>query len=151
MSWFPKKSVLVPIDFSDASLETLDVARELVADDGVLHVVFVMQSVHPVEPGIVWDVVTEETRREQVRQGLEERLGKSLEDAGLKLHIPAGNPARQIALVAEANKVDLVVMPSHGRSGLPRFFLGSVTERVLRLSKCPVLVLRIEDDPGLSR
>lgn len=56
-----------------------------------------------------------------------------------------GHPVEEICRYANKNAVDLIVMGAHGRTGLPRVLLGSVTERVLGLSPCPVLVLRHPD------
>lgn len=56
--------------------------------------------------------------------------------------IESGNPAEGILDCAESRSVDLIVLTSHGRSGLSRFLLGSVAERVLRHAVCPVLVVR---------
>ncbi len=147
MSWLPRKEILVPIDFSDASFHALETAREMLAPGGKLHVVHVLQSLHPVEPGLVWEVIDENTRREQVRVSLEERLGGSAASLGIEVHTPLGDPGRQVAAIAQAHEADLIVMPSHGRRGFERLLLGSVTERVLRLAPCPVLVLRVEPDP----
>lgn len=145
MSWLPRESVLVPVDFSDGAFRSLDVAREMLAPGGHLHVLHAMQSLHPIEPGLIWEAVSEDTRREQVKTALEERLGGTLSEQNIQLHLPFGDPGRQIAAIAEAQNIDLIIMPSHGRRGLERLLLGSVTERVLRLAHCPVLVMRFPD------
>ena len=51
-------------------------------------------------------------------------------------------PATEIAKYAEEHHTDLIVLPSHGRTGLARLMIGSVAERVVRLAHCPVLVIR---------
>ena len=53
-----------------------------------------------------------------------------------------GDPGREIAALAEELHAELNVMPSHGRTGLSRLFIGSVAERVVRLAHCPVLILK---------
>ncbi|WP_411965960.1 universal stress protein [Haloferax sp. YSMS24] len=58
-------------------------------------------------------------------------------------HVTAGEPARAIRKFVEENDIDLVVMGSHGRSGLSRVILGSVTEKVLRRTRLPVLVVDV--------
>lgn len=55
--------------------------------------------------------------------------------------LPKGSPADQIAQAADEHDVDLVIAATHGRSGLPRFVLGSVTERLLRTLRCPLLAV----------
>jgi nucleotide-binding universal stress UspA family protein len=57
-----------------------------------------------------------------------------------------GAPFREILQTATARHVDLIVMGSHGRTGLPHLLLGSVAERVLRLAPCPVLIVRCPPD-----
>jgi nucleotide-binding universal stress UspA family protein len=53
-----------------------------------------------------------------------------------------GEPAHGIADYAQDKKAELIVIPSHGRTGITRLLIGSVAERVVRLAHCPVLVLR---------
>jgi len=55
-----------------------------------------------------------------------------------------GDPGHQITDYADQVAAKLIIMPSHGRSGILRVLLGSVTDRVVRLAHCPVLVLRPE-------
>jgi nucleotide-binding universal stress UspA family protein len=61
---------------------------------------------------------------------------------GVNIRIDFGDPGQQIAAFARDIHADLIVLPSHGRTGLARLMIGSVAERVVRLSHCPVLVLR---------
>ncbi|HRX79101.1 MAG: universal stress protein [Planctomycetaceae bacterium] len=67
--------------------------------------------------------------------------------AGLKVHrsVRFGHPVEEICHYANKKGVDLIVMGTHGRSGLVQILLGSVAERVLRISPCPVLVVRHPD------
>ena len=67
------------------------------------------------------------------------------EMAGFSSVVTIGNPGLKITEFASENGVDLIVLPSHGNSGLKRVLLGSVAERVLRHAECPVLVLRRMD------
>ncbi len=53
-----------------------------------------------------------------------------------------GKPAKEIVQEAESGKFDLIVMATHGREGMSRFFIGSVTEEVIRRASCPVFVIR---------
>ncbi len=140
MAWLPKQCVIVPIDFSVHSLAAVDEALQLVASPAHLHLVHVVQIVHPADPGIVFDSMTTEKRKERIRALLHEKLGDKM--AGATVHLPTGSPGSEIVRVAEEIGADLIVMPSHGRTGLTRIALGSVAERVVRLSHCPVLVLR---------
>ncbi len=141
MSWLPKKSVVVPVDFSEASFDAVRTARELVELAGALHVVHVLPVLQATEPGVIWDTINDPSRIEHAEAALREKLsGDDL--AGIDVRIVIGNPGSEIAATAEQCEADLIVLPSHGRSGLSRILLGSVAERVVRLAHCPVLVIR---------
>jgi nucleotide-binding universal stress UspA family protein len=72
------------------------------------------------------------------------RAGEPLRKKGLKVStvVAMGNAADEIIKAAEENKVDLVAMSTHGRSGLRRLAFGSITDKVLRHSPVPVLTVR---------
>lgn len=140
MSFTPKKNVVVPVDFSKASFEALRVARELVEDVSGLHVVHVLPMLSPMDPGVVWDAWNDENRKKHAMEALRERLDADAKGATVDVLI--GDPAREIAEHASDIKADLIVIPSHGRTGAARLLIGSVAERVVRHAHCPVLVLR---------
>jgi len=141
MAWFPKQTVIVPVDFSPESLSAIDVGLELVAQPANLHVVHVVIDITPLEAGEVWGVVDPQTRIEQMRKVLGERLAGA-KFAQVQKAVVLGEPAHGIANYAEEHQADMIVIPSHGRTGLTRLLIGSVAERVVRLAHCPVLVLR---------
>lgn len=141
MTWLPKKSVVVPIDFSNSSLEAVRVALELVESPKHVHLVHVIQPLHVAEPGVLWGTMTDAERMKTAKSSLADRLEKELLSDVMST-VLLGLPAHMISDYAEEIKADLIVIPSHGRSGITRFFLGSVTEKVLRLAECQVLVLR---------
>lgn len=60
--------------------------------------------------------------------------------------VKLGRPADEILQFAEQNGVDLIVMTTHGRSGLSRFIYGSVAERIIHAAKAPVLLVRIQGE-----
>ena len=60
----------------------------------------------------------------------------------MHVDVEFGDPGNQIVDFAERISAELIVIPSHGRTGIERLLLGSVAERVARLAPCPVLVLR---------
>ncbi len=141
MSWVPKGCVVVPYDFSEQSAHALEVAGDLVADLTKLHVINVLPVITIAEPGVVWDVVDNHARVQDVERAFHERLAPAPFQK-VDFYVAFGDPGREIAAYAERLKADLIVMPSHGRSGLGRMLIGSVAERVVRLAHCPVLVLR---------
>jgi nucleotide-binding universal stress UspA family protein len=141
MSYFPKRSVLVPVDFSAESLAAVEVGRLLVDQPDHLHVVHVMIDLAPLEAGEVWGVVDARARAEQAEKSLHEKL-TAVHLTGIHSSVLIGEPAHSIANYAQEKGIELIVIPSHGRTGITRLLIGSVAERVVRLAHCPVLVLR---------
>lgn len=139
MSAFGRQIVLVPVDYSDESKRALAVGCEAVATAGVLHVTHVIPS-PPV--GVVSPGTSSEERAIDDLARLEQFLGDVGVEGSLKLHILEGDPGHEIVKLADALQADLIVMPSHGRTGIAHVLIGSVAERVVRLAHCPVLVLR---------
>ncbi len=144
MSWFTEKRIVVPFDFSDESLEAIKVALKLAESDDDVHVLHVLPELMTTDPGVVWGTVDDAKRREHTRAEMDKKLG-SLGVKNLHLDVGIGNPGTVIADLAEEIGAGLIVIPSHGRTGVKRFLLGSVAERVVRLAKCPVLVLKASE------
>ena len=146
MSWFPKTSVVVPIDFSSSSDNAIRTALEIVkqpSDVHVIHVALVPDAI-PYAGEVVW--TTEPARWLQLaEQHLAEYLKSRPQFAGVNAKVLEGNAGNRIAEFAAEAHADLIVMPSHGYHGVKRFLLGSVTEIVLRHAPCEVLVLRRPD------
>lgn len=141
MSYFPKKLVVVPVDFSPESLAAAAVGRQLVDAPEHLHIIHVLIDLAPLEAGEVWGVIDQQPRVEQVEKALHEKF-TSPEYQGATLAVLQGEPAHGIADYAQDKHAELIVIPSHGRTGITRLLIGSVAERVVRLAHCPVLVLR---------
>lgn len=141
MAWLPKQCVVAPIDFSDESIESLDTALTLAGDAARVHVVHVLPDLDPAEPGVIWSTIDNVTRSRHAEQAVTERLADA-KYRGVHIHIEFGDPGHEIARCAEEVQADLIVLPSHGRTGLSRILIGSTAERVVRLAHCPVLVLR---------
>jgi nucleotide-binding universal stress UspA family protein len=137
---------LVPIDFSACAEQALDyairLARTLKARLTVLHVI------QPVPmAGVDMGVALPETYlrelEEAVQRNMEEALTR-VTAAGLTAErvVLYGVPFQEIVEAAKARQVDLIVMGTHGHTGLMYVFLGSVAEKVVRLAPCSVLVVR---------
>jgi nucleotide-binding universal stress UspA family protein len=141
MSWAPKETVVVPVDFSEESLAAVDVAVQLAVSPAGVHVVHVLPELSPLEPGELWETIDNKSRTEHAEKALRERLSEP-RHAELVLEILFGDAGHCIATRAEELRADLIVLPSHGRTGLAHLLIGSVAERVVRLAHCPVLVLR---------
>jgi len=141
MNWLPKQSVVVPVDFSTQSLEAVRIALTMVDHPECLHVVNVLEPMPFMEPGVVWNEVTDTTRIRHTTEALRKRLDE-INVGGVLIEVRIGSPGVEIADYAKSIDTDLIVIPSHGYTGLKHMLLGSVAERVSRLASCPVLILR---------
>lgn len=141
MAWLPKSSVVVPVDFSQESFDAVGLALELVASPAAAHVIHVMPALEPTEPGVIWSTIDNTGRMHHAEQALRERLDAA-QARGTTVVARIGDPGREIADYAAEVRAELIVLPSHGRTGVARMLLGSTAERVVRLAHCPVLVLR---------
>ncbi len=142
---------VVGIDFSDMSNKALDQALEVTnLRAGEVHVVYV-ESDLPLDPmfaGVFQAALPAEELLESVRKRTAERLdavqtlhGK-LAVKRVVVHVRRGSAADEIAQLAADLDADLVVVGSHGRRGVSRLVLGSVAERVSRLARCAVWIIR---------
>jgi len=106
-----------------------------------LHVLHILPHLSPVEPSVIWNTVDDDTRKEHVRQSFYE-LYPDPDFRKVHFTVLVGDPSSQIIDYALEHEIELIIIPSHGRTGLNRFLMGSVAEKVIRYSHCPVLVLR---------
>jgi len=141
MGWLPKNCVVVPFDFSEQSDRALESAQVFVAGLSSLHVVHVLPTIELAEPGVIWETIDDEARRRHAEGAFAERFAKTPFEK-VDFHVRFGDPGREIAAFAEELHAELIIMPSHGRTGLSRLFIGSVAERVVRLAHCPILILK---------
>lgn len=134
--------VLVPTDFSDESQCALDYARSIARlYQSQLFLVHVDEPANLIEPPeAAW--ANEERIEKKLAEELEQ-AGAALRSEGFQVHAfsVTGTIQDEIASVVKANKIDLVVIGTHGRRGWARFFFGSDAETVVRHVCCPVLVL----------
>lgn len=141
MSLFKKNRVLVPIDFSEMSFLAQEEALKFVDSPSNLHVLHVLSELSPIEPGVMWNTVNDDTRKENVRKNFNELYPDSKYQQ-VHFEVTIGDPSSEIIDYAQDNHIELIIIPCRGRTGLERFLMGSVAERVIRYSHCPVLVLR---------
>lgn len=141
MSLLTSKSIIVPWDFSEMCKNALQTAVELAGENSQIHVVHVIPYPPSMEPGVVWGKVDETGLTENARKSFRRDVPDD-KFPGIQFQTTFGDPGNQIAKLAKDIDAGLIVISSHGRTGLSHFFLGSVAERVTRLAPCPVLVLR---------
>lgn len=148
------KTILTPTDLSDLSAKGVDYACSLAKDAGaqviIINVVKVEELMSLMRemktaPSPQWNDGLEERLIQHHQHLLDEFAKKQLPrlsaDINIRKVVKLGEPYKTILDCAQEEKVDLIVMSTHGRTGLPRMMLGSVTEKVLRSSSCPVLAI----------
>ncbi|MBI1902702.1 MAG: universal stress protein [Planctomycetes bacterium] len=140
------KTILHPTDFSAPAEEArrlaCDLAREHEARLVALHVTprFVIR--HMVNVSELPPQESQEKLWEAIRRPRPEERGVEVEH-----RLAEGDPAAEILKTAADTRCDLIVMGTHGRSGLPRWFTGSVAEEVIRHASCPVLIAKARPAP----
>ena len=141
------RHILAPTDFSDYSKkalsDALDLAQTFGAKLSLLHVI--EPPPYPIE-GFVPSAVGADLLGDLEQQTSAE-LAQVLPDAQeakveVTRAVAIGSPSQKIVETAEAEHVDLIVMATHGRTGLSHLLIGSVAERVVRTAPCPVLTIR---------
>ena len=144
------RNILVPIDFSRMSIESIAKAKSMAQEFGAaLHLAHVHHRQYPVT--FMGPVLSsggpitsfEEHRERALRDELKEvaRQNNLLPDGSVHL-CEGASVYHEICRLAQKIPADLIVMPTHGRTGLMHTFLGSTAERVIQHSPCPVLVTR---------
>ncbi|MDX1530288.1 MAG: universal stress protein [Rhodothermales bacterium] len=139
------RRILVPLDFSELAEEGLLYARELADKFGAeLDVVHVVEE--PAFPSFyklgamrIYGMVPDQEKLAWT--ALRKRF--SPDEEGVRLHVLRGAAESEIVRYATDRKVDLVVLTSHGLTGLQHVLLGSVAEKVTRHAPCPVLLVKV--------
>ncbi len=143
--------ILVPIDFSVCSLAALEHALAMAGRFGssvdVLHVWSLPRTLGPSDavalPGHRHETVAAfagSQRSQLLDELMVDVAGRGVE---VRSRVDCGDPSAEIIRIAEADGYDLIVMGTHGRSGLSHLLRGSVAEQVIRRAPCPVLTIRV--------
>jgi nucleotide-binding universal stress UspA family protein len=140
-----RQRILVPVDFSDSSARALRHAAGLTAESGgsltVVHVV-------PADYGWFWigrdesrdlDRALQRQAADRLRAFANEHVG---DNVAADLEVRIGQPAEEIIAAARESKCDSIVLSTRGLTGLDRYLIGSVADRVARLAPCPVVLMR---------
>jgi nucleotide-binding universal stress UspA family protein len=144
------EDILLPFDGSEGAAEVLHHASELAhwadATITVLYVADTTRDSVTVVEGQTVDVL------EREGEDVVEEAAKTLETLAVEYDtdVVQGNPAPTVVDYAERFDQDLIVMPTHGRGGVSRYLIGSVAEKVVRLSSVPVLTVRMQPDEQLA-
>lgn len=141
------RQILVAVDFSDVSANAYkaaaDLAGKLNAKLKVVHAVPVQAASLPMEGGAVY---LEDLQAKQVEEAKEKLAAFVRQHSGaggnVEQCVRSGDPTTEINRAAEELRADMIVVGTHGRSGLSHLLMGSVAESVLREANVPVLCIR---------
>jgi len=147
---FPPKSILVPTDFSpysDKALQTaIDLAKQFKSKIYLLHVID-----EGLQQCVDMYCLSDQVMKEIEKQGrissnqhLEQELSRfpGAKDSEISFDIKKGHPSEEIIKDQKEKAIDLIVISSHGRSGILKNLLGGTVNKVLRNAGCPVLLLK---------
>jgi nucleotide-binding universal stress UspA family protein len=143
----PFKRILVATDLTEASRSAVDEALALAKEnEAELMIAHVCEKPNVTHAAAISPEVFDEWRR-NLKEAAQDRLRLFVDEArGEGVHagvlVLFGTPYEAIVEAAQANNADLVVLGTHGRKGVSRFFLGSVASRVISTSPCPVMTVR---------
>lgn len=142
--------VLLPTDGSETADQAIEQAIDIAKKyDAALHALYVVDVTEPVLNVCGSDASFDrlEENGENVVDDVVERATQA-SFSSVNSSVEQGEPAETILDYVEANDIDLVVMGTHGRSGLDRHLLGSVAEKVVRHAAASVLTVRQDESPG---
>jgi nucleotide-binding universal stress UspA family protein len=147
MIYFENQIIVAPFDFSEPATKALRTALEMFDDSCVLHVIHVVEPTPTIisfDPSMPVPPSYDEERKHQAKTEMESMFSKGEFERFQVVACKLGDPGKEIVNYAKDVGANMIIMSSHGRTGLAHLFLGSVSERVLRLATCPVLTLRSE-------
>lgn len=154
---YPFKKILCPMQFDDAEQVALDLAshmaRDMEATVYLLHVVPIMPAIGAPENTVTAHARAEDDARLRLQKLADERLSGLKSEVMTRVATP-GETAWAVLEVATELDTDLILLKTHGRSGLAHFIMGSVAEQIVRRAHCAVLTLTSsakERHTGLSR
>lgn len=153
-------TIVVGIDFSDTGDLAFEHALDLAntRENADVHVVFVEDEL--TTPRVPAALSGESSEADEILDRVQKRATEGLERFSKRTqprmrhiiaHVRRGGPAEHIVQLASHLDADMIVVGTHGRRGLQRLFMGSVAERVLRLARCPVFVVRPKDHEAVGK
>jgi nucleotide-binding universal stress UspA family protein len=141
--------ILCPIDFDGNSLDALRLARRIAERDKAT--LYVLHVVPPQDPLVMSAPAITQRDEEHARTELQKVSNAELKGVDHEVLLRFGHPAEEIVAAESETKAELLVMATHGRTGVSHFIMGSVAERVVRESACPVLTVRMKTNHQPSK
>lgn len=154
------RRILCPVDLSSSSLEALKLAVKMTRASGatlyLLHVIdnpfdeLYMSSIAQADPALLGLYKSEPLKRARIVRATEDHSEVLLKQFSnewvgalpkVRYRIESGNPFEAILDTAETTRADLIVLATHGRTGIKRLIIGNVAEKVVRHAPCPVLIV----------
>lgn len=139
----PFKRILCPVDFDRNSIAALDLALKLAERERACITILHVAPISMVPPSVDFPPGWRETANARLEKIARERFDAAVPYQTL---VRTGDAASEIIKAEEELDADLIIMATHGRGGLPRFLLGSVTESVMRRSARPLLMVHPQPD-----
>lgn len=141
------KRILLPTDLSNSSLSAFKYAKSIAEKYGAsIYVLHVLENIPPVLAIHTLDLTVERVEKnmeENARRQLEKIVKENLKTKNkVQIFIRKGVVGDEIIKFADEKKIDLIVMGTHGRTGIEYTLLGSIAEKVVRKAKCPVLTVK---------
>lgn len=143
MNIFSGSLIVVPVDFSEEADRAMDYALRIAERAEQVCAIHVAPPLVVFEP-TVYEIISDSERAQRLAESLKKRYADA-KYSGVRFQVRFGDPGQKIVAYASEIKAGLIVMPSHGRTGISRLLIGSVAERVVRMAGCPVLILRPSD------
>jgi glycine betaine transporter len=142
------KRILVPVDFSGPSIQALRIASQLAAQsEGSILIAYVAEHVVYFDEAVTFPG---QNVLEEMKQKLSDLARNEVSEVvPVYPHVLKGKPWARIVELARDHAIDLIVIGTHGRTGVSHFLLGSTAEQVVRYAPCPVLVVR-DQQPKLQ-
>jgi universal stress protein A len=151
------KKLLVPVDFSEPSQKAVKYAERFAEQFGAS--VTLVHVIEPVWYPHDWDYMplvnmqaARDAQTKQTRRQLLSLAEKTVDEiVPVTVAVRSGSPWNEIAALAKEEQSDLIIIGTHGRTGLGHMFIGSTAERVVRHAPCPVLVVREREHDFVSK
>jgi len=140
------KQILIPLDGSTLAETALPYAKQIIEEADKIILLMVIDQISRGDPSFNRHMILSDQQEDALRKLGEDYLAQTATQfASSKLKIETmvvqGSPVDVIVDIAKSSSIDAIVMSTHGRAGLSRWLLGNLTQKVLSVAPCPVLVI----------